>query len=286
MSNGCNVQFSPNLQLHCWRTGCATSAAAFDAGAQGVLLAHSIAIFARPSSPPPARRQTQVGLLVSDTRGGIATAKKTFTVEVATPPAPAPAAPAAAPTPAAPAPAPAAAAAAAAPAGNAPPAVRPDLSFVGFAGGAISIAGAASDADGDPLTIRTTIIGAATPEAAAGAAPPAMLEGTGDMVSLAGVTAGDYTLLITATDSKGASGAGVASVKVFPGDLMAVAAAAEASTGGAAAPTPVPAAAAGAAGAGAPAAAPAAAEVPLAAPAPRAGACGGGRGCGARGSCH
>jgi hypothetical protein len=127
--------------------------------------------------------------------------------------------------------------------------VRPDLSFVGFSGGAVSIAGSTSDPDGDSLEIRTTIIAgtksgpaaaAAAAAAAAGggaddgaASPPEVVEGSGEMVSLAGIPAGDYTLLITANDGKGGVAAGVASVKVFPADLMAVAAAAEASDAGA-----------------------------------------------------
>lgn len=202
-----------------------------------------------PNRPQPTDQPTnhpnniaqppQVGLLITDSNGATATAKKTFYVNAtATTPSPyAPtraaaatataqlqSGPAATPTPGT------ASSGSGAASGNAVPRVMKDLSFVGFSGGAISIAGAVQDPDpGDKPKIKTSLISANGGDGGAaaggvGAVASEAFDGSGEMVSLVGVPAGDYTLLITADDGHGGVAAGVSSVKVFPGELMATAA--------------------------------------------------------------
>lgn len=178
-------------------------------------------------------RNTQAGLLITDSFGNTATVRKSFTITAAAGAAPA------APTPSAsyyssyPSAPPAASpsyysagsglggsssAGAAgggglllgAPAGtsaavNSPPIIKSAQLFSAAAGGSFTITGVA-DPDGDPVTLKWTLM-----EAGSGKA----LSGTGAAVAVpVAAAAGAYNLLISASDGRGGSSEGTAAVTV------------------------------------------------------------------------
>ncbi|KAF6256391.1 hypothetical protein COO60DRAFT_1702340 [Scenedesmus sp. NREL 46B-D3] len=117
----------------------------------------------------------QVGLLVADSDGNTATARKNFATSST-------------------------------PAGaNSPPVVKAGLAFSSTMGGSLKIAGV-SDPDGDVVAIMWALMDQATGKTT---------QGKGDTVSLAGQAAGRYLLLITAKDGRGGEASGTAAVTVL-----------------------------------------------------------------------
>ena len=149
-------------------------------------------------------KQSQVGLLVSDTAGNTAAVRKTFSIAAA---APAAGGGGASVTP---------------PAGasssvNLPPVIKADLAFAADAPGAFAITGVV-DPDGDDVAVKWTLMEQAT---------GATRAGTGRFVQLpADAAPGAYQLLITAADGRGGVSEAVARV-----DVRRAAAAAKAGNG-------------------------------------------------------
>ncbi|KAI8472685.1 MAG: hypothetical protein J3K34DRAFT_519556 [Monoraphidium minutum] len=152
----------------------------------------------------------QVGLLISDSAGNTATARKAFAI---VPPSPKPAAGAAADLVTA-----AGVGLPEGPAPNAPPVIPPGLSYEVAPGrDGLAIAGV-TDADGDEVELRWTLMEDATGK---------MTTGSGAKVKLPpGAAAGGYQLLITADDGRGGVSEAVARVAVHGPDAPAPASAA------------------------------------------------------------
>jgi hypothetical protein len=117
----------------------------------------------------------QVGLLVLDSDGNTATARKNFAISSTSSSV------------------------------NSPPIVKAGLTFSGTAGGSLKITGV-TDPDGDAVAVTWALMDQATGKT---------LQGKGDAVSLVGQAAGSYLLLITANDGRGGETSGTAAVTVL-----------------------------------------------------------------------
>lgn len=117
----------------------------------------------------------QVGLLVVDIQGNTATARKNFAISSTSANV------------------------------NNPPIVKAGLAFSSTAGGSFRITGV-TDPDGDALTITWAMMDQATGKT---------VQGKGQTVSMTGLAAGKYLLLITANDGRSGETSGTATVTVL-----------------------------------------------------------------------
>lgn len=118
----------------------------------------------------------QIGLLVMDSQGHTASARKDFTVGSGTGVI------------------------------NNPPIIRAGMTYNGTVGGVLQITGI-TDPDGDNITVTWALLDQSTGQTATG---------TGFTILLANLTAGPHLLLITAKDGKGGETTGTAAVTVLP----------------------------------------------------------------------
>jgi hypothetical protein len=117
----------------------------------------------------------QVGLLVLDSDGNTATARKNFAISSTSSSV------------------------------NSPPIVKAGLTFSGTAGGSLKITGV-TDPDGDAVTVTWALMDQSTGKTS---------QGMGDTLPLVGQAAGSYLLLITANDGRGGETSGTAAVTVL-----------------------------------------------------------------------